>query len=439
MSATVTAGRAPAGDGGGLSFAEAAWIWVKIGLLSFGGPAGQIALMQNELVDRRGVVDQRAFLSGLSFSMLLPGPEAQQLATWLGWRLHGLAGGLFAGFFFIAPGALLMIALAWGAASYGDTPWIRAIFYGVAPVVVVIIAQALWKLAGRALDGLWAVALAIVAFVAIYGFGAPFPLIVLAAAVIGLVAATPSPTGEDAAEAPAARVSFAWPVGVVLAFAALIVGVFFAARGLGGADPFDAVAELFTTAAFVTFGGAYAVLPFVAERAVDSYGWLTRSEMVNGLALAETTPGPLILVNVYAGFFAGWNGPGDGAMGAATAALACFYTFAPSFMLILAAAPYVERLQNIAWARRALAGVSAAVVGVIGNLLAYLGEASIFVGGRAPSLSDPAAFVAALDPLRLGIAALAAILAFGFGWSMLRLIGVGAAIGAALLAAGLLG
>ena len=409
-------------------------MWIKIGLLSFGGPAGQIALMQNEVVERRKLLDQQTFLRGLNFSMLLPGPEAQQLATWLGWRLGGVWGGAFAGLAFILPGAALMIALAWMAATYGDAPLVQALFAGVQPVVVVIIAQALWRIGVKALKGPQAVALAVAAFVGIYFLGAPFPLIVALAGLAGVLGVLPSQGLDDSAPVSAPAGGRVFAMKVIAAFLAMGVGVYAAVRAAYGPEPFDEVAELFTTAAFVTFGGAYAVLPYVAERAVDTYGWLTKAEMLNGLALAETTPGPLILVNVYAGFFAGFDAPGDGGLGALTAALACFYTFAPSFMLILAAAPYVERLQSVPLAQRALAGVSAAVVGVIANLAVYLGVAAL-----APE--TPGALGAGplgLDWLRLGIAAAAAGLAFGAGMAIQWLVLLGAAAGLALGAGGLL-
>lgn len=403
-------------------------MWIKIGLLSFGGPAGQIALMQNELVDRRKLVDEQTFLRGLNFSMLLPGPEAQQLATWLGWRIGGLWGGMFAGLAFVLPGAVLMIGLAWLAASAGDTQWARWIFAGVQPVVVAIVAQALYRIGRKALNGPAAIALALSAFVAIYFLSAPFPLIVALAGVIGLLL----PHGPEQTKVdPAPPGSRGFALRVVLAFAAVVAAVYVAVRAVFGADPFDGVAELFLSAAFVTFGGAYAVLPYVADLAVESYAWLTKAEMINGLALAESTPGPLILVNVYAGFFAGWDGPGsDPSIAILTAALACFYTFAPSFMLILAAAPYVERLQNAPVARRALAGVSAAVVGVIANLAVYFGVEALAPAGATGPLG--------LDLVRTAIALLAAGLAFGLNVSMQYLVALGAVTGLALGYGGLL-
>lgn len=365
----MTAAAEPEAPGG---WSTALPLYLKIGLLSFGGPAGQIALMQDELVKRRGWVDEAAFQRGLNVSMLLPGPEAQQLATWLGWRLHGLPGGLAAGLSFILPGAGLMVILAWISAAYGETRWLSAVFYGIQPAVLVIVALALWRLAKRALTGPMAWALAGLAFLGIYALGLPFPLIVALAALAGMaLPAVAQPEGSDGAAHPAA--GHFWRM--LLAGGLLVVAVWVLVRAIAGPGPFDEVAELFTTAAFVTFGGAYAVLPFVADRAVESYGWLTPAEMLNGLAIAEATPGPLILVNVYAGFFAGW--PDGAGPGAAAAALACFYTFAPSFAMILAVAPYVEAVQRIRWIRQALAGVSAAVVGVVLNLTVYLGEAAL--------------------------------------------------------------
>ncbi len=403
-------------------FADTAPVWIKIGLLSFGGPAGQIALMQEEVVDKRGWVSGDAFRRGLAVSMLLPGPEAQQLATWLGWRLHGLRGGLAAGLAFILPGAALMIALAWVAAAQGDNRWIAGIFAGVQPAVIALVARAFWTLSGKALGGPWHWALAAAAFIGIYFLGAPFPLIVALAALAGL--ALPHAHEDSVEIGPVPRKRDA--LKLIAVFAALILGVFFAVRLTLGPDPFDGVATLFTSAAFVSFGGAYALLPYVADRAVEAYGWLSAAEMLNGLAIAEATPGPLILVNTYAGFFAGWTGPGTGLAAAFTAALATFYTFAPSFMLILAAAPHVERLQNAPRARRALAGVSAAVVGVILNLAVYLAEASFLPAG----LDDP-------EWAKIALFGLFAVLTFGLKAPMTLLVGLGAASGLALSAMGL--
>ena len=407
-----------------VDFATALKVHLKIGLLSFGGPAGQIALMQQEIVERRGWVAAPSFDRGLSFAMMLPGPEAQQLATWLGWRMHGVVGGLAAGLAFILPGAALMIALAWLAAARGDVPLVAAVFAGVQPVVIALVLGAMLKIGKRALKTPAHWGLAAAAFAGLYLLALPFPLIVAAAAAAGLAIARDA-TDHETTAAPAQPGLWHHFTTIVAAAALLSAAVFTTISLTLGHDPFQDVAELFTTAAFVTFGGAYAVLPFVADSAVEKYGWLSAAQMLNGLAIAEATPGPLILVNTYAGFFAGWSGSGTGAAGAATAALATFYTFAPSFMLILAFAPVVERVQNVAWARRALAGVSAAVVGVILNLALYLAEAAFLPTG----FNQP-------EWIKLALFAASLLLVVRFRAGMLALVGFGVVAGTA---GGLLG
>ncbi len=396
--------------------AEAMPLYAKIGLLSFGGPTAQIALMQEEIVSRRGWVAQDEFQRGLSVSMVLPGPEAQQLASYLGWRLHGIPGGIAAGLAFVLPGAVLMVALAWLAAARGEAPLVAALFYGIQPAVLVLVARALAGLARRALSGRADIALAAGAFAALWLAGLPFPAVVAAAALAGL--AIPRGTGGSAGPAPPA-----WRFATVFGAGMALTGTVWALARQARHLPVDAVAGLFTSAAFVSFGGAYALLPYVASHAVETHGWLSAEQMLNGLALAEATPGPLILVNTYAGFFAGW--PGDGV---ATAALATFFTFAPSFTLILAGAPYVEALAGHRWIRRALAGVSAAVVGVILNLALYLGMAALFPQGLAAPEWPKIA-------LLVGFAGLA--LAWR-GVPMQVLVGGGAAAGLGLHALGLI-
>ncbi len=355
-------------------------VYIRIGLLSFGGPAGQIALMQDEIVDRRGWVSEKEFRQGLSVAMVLPGPEAQQLATWLGWRLHGRRGGILAGLAFIVPGAVLMLALAWIAAARGEVPLVAALFYGIQPAVLVIVARAAANLGRRALGGRAEALIALCAFLGIYAAGLPFPLIIAGAALAGVLLLRPA-AQETPRPAPPARGHL---LRTILPWSAGIAALWLAVRLWFGAEPFDGVAALFTSAAFVSFGGAYALLPYVADQAVETYGWLSAAQMLNGLALAEATPGPLILVNTYAGFFAGWSGYG-GPAGLLTGTLATVYTFAPSFMLILAAAPYVGHLDRQPRLRQALAGVSAAVVGVILNLALYLAEAALLpTGPSAP-------------------------------------------------------
>ncbi|MBP2230291.1 chromate transporter [Azospirillum agricola] len=364
--------------------------WLRLGLTSFGGPAGQIAMMQSELVDRRRWIDQTRFLHALNFCMLLPGPEAQQLATYVGWRLHGVRGGLVAGGLFLLPGALVLFALSWLAAAHGDTGMVGAVFDGIKPAVVAIVLAAVWRMGRRTLKGPAAVALAAAAFLGLFAFGLPFPLVIGVAALTGGVAAWsgrhwfahPHPADSAILPEPAPRPGRL--AALALLFALLWAVPVGAVLALFGTEPWGGVAALFTKAAFVTFGGAYAVLPYIAQQAVEIQGWLSPREMVDGLALAETTPGPLILVTQYVGFFAGWNHPGAltplqaGLLGAA---LTTYVTFLPCFLFIFAGAPYVERLIHNRMAAGALAAIAAAVVGVILNLGVYLGVAVLLPNG----------------------------------------------------------
>jgi len=411
------------------TFGEALAYWIKLGFISFGGPAGQIAIMQTDCVDRRRWIDQGAFLRGLNYCMLLPGPEAQQLAAYIGWRLHGVKGALAAGLCFIIPGLLLMIGLAWLAAAHGDHTLVRAVFAGIKPVVVAIIVHAVWRIGRKACDTVAAVALAAFALFAIRVLEVPFPFLVLGAGALGalLPGLTWQKSGGDH-DAPASSGTATVPSGIgrvfvlVAVFALLWVVVVAATVSLLGGDPFTDVAQLFTTAAFVTFGGAYAVLPYIADAGVNVHGWLSAGDMMNGLALAETTPGPLIMVTTYVGFFAGWNGPAGmtGAIGGIWAALLTTYvTFLPSFLFIIAGAPYVERLQSIAWARRALQAVTAAVVGVILNLAFFFGE-GVFL---PPSGVDPVAIAVAVVSLGLLMGTriqLPALVGLGALWGLLH-------------------
>ena len=388
------------------SFAEAFWYWLKLGFVSFGGPAGQIAMMQTELVDRRRWIDQRRFLSALNFCMMLPGPEAQQLATFVGWRLHGIAGGLAAGILFVLPGAVVLLVLSYVAAAHGEAPLVAAAFDGVKPVVVAILALALARIAGRTLRG-WAPAvLATAAFAGLYWAGIPFPAIILGAGLVGLVGgrfgafhaggAIAPTTADDAEAAPGVRrfiVLLALFVVLWAAPVALVVALL-------GTTPWGDIAQLFTTAAFVTFGGAYAVLPYVADIAVAGYGWLSPDDMVRGLALAETTPGPLILVTQFVGFFAGWGNPGalsPAAAGILGSALTLYVTFLPCFLFIFAGAPYVEKLTRYRSAEAALTAITAAVVGVMANLAVFLAEAALWPDGPVDGVAvaiAAAAFIA---------------------------------------------
>lgn len=409
------------------SFGEAAAYWIKLGFMSFGGPAGQIAMMQTECVDRRNWISQGAFLRGLNYSMLLPGPEAQQLAAYIGWRLHGIKGALFAGTAFIVPGCALMIFLAWIAAAYGGEGAVAAIFNGIKPVVVAIVVAAVYRIGRKTCNGPVPLLLAVSAFAALQFAGTPFPLVILAAGLAGILIAKVLPHslsfghGEHGVEEAANRTHTATSSGlkrfavVTLVFLTALIGPSMLAVAVLGTEPFADVLKLFTTAAFVTFGGAYAVLPFVADAGVNTYGWLSSDDMINGLALAETTPGPLILVTTYVGFFAGWNNGGLGA-GVMSALLTTYVTFLPSFYLIIAGAPYVESVQRFAWARNALSAITAAVVGVIFSLAIFLGRATFFEQGEVQWIAVIAATVslALLVTGRIGIPLLVAVgAAFG--------------------------
>jgi len=407
------------------TFAEAARYWIKLGFMSFGGPAGQIAMMQTECVDKRGWISQGAFLRGLNYSMLLPGPEAQQLAAYIGWRLHGVAGALFAGTAFFVPGCALMILLAWIAAAYGGEGAVAAIFDGIKPVVVAIVVAAVYRIGRKTCKGPVPVVLALVAFAALQFAGMPFPIVILAAGVLGIAIARFAPNAlaqghgthlmNDNGAAHTRPSAVRRFVRITAVFAvALVVPSALTVAALG-TEPFANVIKLFTTAAFVTFGGAYAVLPFVADAGVNTYHWLSGDDMLNGLALAETTPGPLILVTTYVGFFAGWNNGGL-ATGIFSALLTTYVTFLPSFYLIIAGAPYVESIQRFAWARNALSAITAAVVGVILSLAIFLGRAAFFEQGDVQWIAVAAAAVslALLVTNRIGIPLLVALgAAFG--------------------------
>lgn len=398
-------------------FGEALRFWFWLGCVSFGGPAGQIALMQQELVDKRRWIDSTRFLHGLNFAMLLPGPEAQQLATYVGWRLHGTLGGLAAGGLFVLPGALVLLGLSWLAAEHGDLAWVAALFDGVKPVVIAIIAASVWRLGRRTLKGPAPLFLALAAFLGLYLGHLPFPVLIAGAALIGYLAAKAgkplfAPAGHGVTDdfvpddRPADR-SAKRLLRLSMLFAALLLAPVAAIVLLLGRQPWADIADLFTTSAFVTFGGAYAVLPFIAERAVETYHWLTPADMLNGLALAESTPGPLILVTQYVGFFAGWNHPGDlspGMAGLIGAALTTYVTFLPCFFFIFAGAPYVEALIHNRAAAGALAAITAAVVGVILNLGVVLGEQVLLPGGQPDRVALLVAAVALLALLRFKVA-----------------------------------
>ena len=433
-----------------VSFAEAFRFWVKLGFISFGGPAGQIAIMHRELVDKRRWLGEERFLHALNYCMLLPGPEAQQLAVYIGWLMHRTIGGIVAGAFFVIPSIFILLGLSYVYAAYGHVPAVNGVLDGFKPVVVAIVVEALFKIGKRALKREVHYAIAALSFVAIYFLHVPFPLIVLGAAVVGLVGirtlpslfeASPEKPKEvkDAANdselslvinddetqlehtVPSrSRLFKTLAVGVllwILPFAALI-----AWRGYGSlhADEY----KFFTVSALVTFGGAYAVLAYVTQAVTTApYNWITPTQAVDGLALAETTPGPLIMVLQFVGFMAGWNNPVDGlsplASGVIGALVTTYATFLPSFLFIFLGAPYIEKLRGNKLLSGALSGVTAAVVGVILNLALVFGAAVIFPGGFTGSINWFAAV--------LSMAAFAAL--FKFKIDVLWVILVGGLIG----------
>ncbi|MBP0447855.1 chromate efflux transporter [Roseomonas sp. SSH11] len=427
------------------SFGEALRVWLKIGLLSFGGPAGQIAMLHREVVDRHRWVSDARFLHALSFCNLLPGPEAQQLATYLGWLLHGVRGGIAAGALFVLPGMAVMLGLSILYATLGNVPVVSALFFGLKCAVLVLVVEALLRVARRALKTNPAWALAAAAFVALYAFGLPFPLVVLTAALIGYFAPGAFKGGShgDAQDGPPAVLDVvlaadpgrparlaaqAWRAGWIgVGLWLLPVAVLVATRGGVLAD----VAWFFSKMAVVTVGGAYAVLAYVAQEAVQGYGWLTPDQMLVGLGLAETTPGPLILVLQFVGFLAGY-GQGGLFWGILASVLTVWVTFAPCFAFIFLGAPYVERLHSNRELTSALAAVTAAVVGVIANLALWFGLRVIFAEVRRVELGPMALdmpVLGSLDPLALALAVLAAVCLFHFKLGLLRTLGVTAAVG----------
>jgi|UniRef100_UPI00404A6DD2 chromate transporter len=363
-----------------------AWrFWLKLGLISFGGPAGQIAIMHRELVDRKKWIEESRFLHALNFCMLLPGPEATQLATYCGWLLHGIRGALTAGLLFILPAIGLLWGLSWVYMVYGTLPAVAAIFHGLKAAVLAIVVVALCRVARRALKTTVAWILATMAFVGLYLFQLPFPFIVFGTLLVGFVGGRIWPRQFGVANQPVAdALEPAMPVNPYTTLKIVLVGgvlwfapVLIAGLSQGWQGTLAQQGWFFSKAAVVTFGGAYAVLPYVAQQAVENYHWLSPAQMLDGLGLAETTPGPLIMVLQFVGFTGGWQQPGAmSQLGAATlsALMTTWVTFVPTYLFILVGAPYVERLRSDARLSAALAAVTAAVVGVILNLAVWFGH-----------------------------------------------------------------
>lgn len=402
------------------SYAETLRTFLRIGLLSFGGPAGQIATMHRILVDEKRWLDEPRFLHALNFCMLLPGPEAQQLATYSGWLLHGTRGGLAAGILFVLPGFLVMLALAALYAGFTHVELVQGLFLGLKPAVLAVVVQAGLRIGKRALLDTWARGLALVSFLAIFAFGVPFPLIVLAAGLAGWL------RGQGGAVPPPAP-----KAGNTLGTALLWLLLWLAPVALAwayGQGAFATIGLFFAKLAVVTFGGAYAALSYVAQQAVEHHGWVSAGEMLDGLGLAETTPGPLVLVNQFVGFLAGYRQPGGlnpWLGGVLAASLTVWVTFVPSFLWIFAGAPHVERLRGHAALSAALSAITAAVVGVIFNLALWFALHVIFArfDGNWPLWDS-------VQPLQLMLAAGAMVAMLRFKLGMLPVLGVCAAIGA---------
>ena len=396
-------------------FAEAFRFWAWLGFVNFGGPTGQIALMHTELVERRRWIDEGSFLHALNFAMLLPGPEAHQLAIYVGWLLNGSPGALAAGVFFLLPAFALMVALSWIFAVHGDVTWISGVFDGLAWAVVGIVAAALLRIAGRALGHANLVILAVLAFLALFVFGVPFPLVVLGAGAVGLIAGTRLPGSKPGTTdlRQTERVPPSWGrTARVLAIglAVWLVPLAAVALAAGSGSVLAQEAVFFTIASLVTFGGAYAVLAYVNQAAVVRFGWLSASEMAVGLSLAESTPGPLIMVVVFVGFLAAYREPASLApveAGVAGALVVAWATFVPSFLWIFLGAPSVERLRGNERLSGALTAITASVVGVIANLAVVFATSVLFdeVHVRTPFGHDVAVPVlSSADLLAIGVA-----------------------------------
>jgi len=410
-----------------VSFWQALKFWFKLGFISFGGPAGQIAIMHEELVVRRRWLSEKRFLHALNYCMVLPGPEAQQLATYIGWLMHKTRGGIAAGALFVLPSLLILIGLSWIYIALGHVTWVAGFFYGIKPAVTAIVLQAAYRIGARALKNnlLWAIAAA--SFVAIFAMNVPFPFIVLAAVVIGFVGGRMSPesfsvggghTAIQTAFGPALiddhtptpeHALFAWKrcMQVLLAGAVLwLVPMGWLVVQNGWDHTLTQMSWFFTKAALLTFGGAYAVLPYVNQGAVEQFGWVTATQMMDGLALGETTPGPLIMVVAFVGFVGGYAkailGPDSLFLaGALAATLVTWFTFLPSFIFILAGGPFVESTHNDLKFTAPLTAITAAVVGVILNLALFFGYHTLWPQGFDASLDRPSAIIAVAAAIAL--------------------------------------
>jgi len=437
----------------GISFGEALRVWLRIAVYSFGGPAGQIAVMQRILVDEKRWFSQNRFLHAMNYAMLLPGPEAQQLVTYSGWMLHGWRGGLMAGVLFVLPGFFSILLLSVLYAGFQDVTLVAAIFFGLKPAVLAIVLEAMVRIGRRALQNGVMIAIAAVAFVAIFAFGVSFPLIVLAAAVIGWAGRRVAeeaflvlrPLSDGAADAPrsvfddhdaaADRPSLAHTLRTAALWLAIwwlpVLGL---ALLFGAGSIFVTLGLFFSKVAVVTFGGAYAVLAYIAQQAVDTYGWLQPGEMLDGLGMAETTPGPLIQVVQFVGFLGSYRNPeplGPFAAGLLGSVVTTWVTFAPCFLWIFTGAPYIEYLRGHKALTAALSSITAAVVGVVLNLAVWFAIHTLFretrdVGGLF-DMTLPV--LETVDLAAVGIGVVAFFVLFRLRWGILSTLGVCAALG----------
>jgi chromate transporter len=445
----------------GIKFGDAVRVWLRIAALSFGGPAGQIAVMHRILVDEKRWIGEQRFLHALNFCMLLPGPEAQQLATYIGWLLHKTWGGVVAGVLFVLPGAVAIMALSWIYALYGDAAPVAALFFGLKAAVLAIVFEAVKRIGGRALrstDSRW---MAAAAFAAIFLFNVPFPIIVIAAGVTGWMmgragstafsggehagagaglADADSALGEDVPAHARQTGARSWAISALF-LALWLVPVALLYAVLGPDNRYVQIAGFFSRMAVVTFGGAYAVLAYVGQAAVESYHWVTAREMLDGLGLAETTPGPLIMVTQFVGFLAAYRAPGAlsplvaGTLGGL---LTTWVTFVPCFLWIFVGAPFVERLRGNAALGSALAAITAAVVGVILNLAIWFALHFLFAEVEPRGFGPDMPVLSSLDFMALGLSVLAMFALFRLKWSVFAVLAACAAGGLIVQGAGLL-
>ncbi len=424
---------APATSAPTVSFRQALFYWLKLGFISFGGPAGQIALMHTELVERRRWISEQRFLHALNYCMVLPGPEAQQLATYIGWLMHRTWGGLVAGVLFVLPSLFILIGLAWVYMAYGQLPAVAGVLYGIKPAVTAIVVSAAYRIGSRTLKNSWTWSIAIAAFVAIFALDWPFPLIVLLAGIAGCVGGRLAPAkfalggGHGASKKKGDAMEskqpsliddhtptpthalFRW--GRFARVLTVCLGLWLTAMGAllltyGWDAVLTQMAWFFTKAALLTFGGAYAVLPYVFQGAVEHHQWLTTAQMMDGLALGETTPGPLIMVVSFVGFVGGWTKAIFGSdslflAGAAAASVVTFFTFLPSFLFIFLGGPFIESTHGKLQFTAPLTGITAAVVGVIVNLALFFAYHVLWPVGFSGPFEWPAVVIGALAAIAL--------------------------------------